>query len=313
MGRKDQEVLAYMAASDGVITRAEALALGMPPTTLTEWARIGHIRRVGHGIYVLPGVLDSHRSLLGAATRALNAVVSHESSAILHGIDHVDPRQIVVTVPVRRSNRFEGVVVHQSTDLASDETTVIDGLPVTDPTRTIIDLAAVLRSGRLAMLLDQAVRMDLATYASVSDRLEATARRGKPGVKRLRSVLASRLGKNFASESTLETKMLNLLESAGLPRPSTQFRPDWLRSVNGRVDLAYLDERIVIECDSRRFHGSPESFQLDRRRDNLAALAGWLPLRFTWEDLTKRPAYVLGTVREALMKRRKDGIPSVEH
>ncbi len=302
-----------MAESNGVITRAEAMALGMASATLTEWVRVGHIRRVGHGIYVLPGVLMEQKTLLGAATVALDAVVSHESAAWLHGLDHIDPRLVTVTVPVRRSNRFEGVVVHQSTDLTLEETTTIDRLPVTDPSRTVIDLAATTRTRTLAMILDQAVRRGLASYEGVSSRLEATARRGKPGVKRLRGVLGTRLGKPFSSDSALETKVLTLIESAGLPAPSTQFRPEWLRSVNGRIDLAYRAEQIVIECDSRRFHGSPEAFQLDRRRDNLAILAGWLPLRFTWEDVTKRPSYVVSTIRTALSQRRGDGIPSVVH
>jgi hypothetical protein len=43
-----------------------------------------------------------------------------------------------------------------------------------------------------------------------------------------------------------------------------------------------------------------EAFQLDRQRDNLAQLAGWIILRFTWDDIVKRPSYVIATVRDAL-------------
>ena len=313
MGRADQPVLSYLASNDGVITRATALALGMPSSTLKEWVRNGQLVRVGTGLYVLPGVLRDERTTLGAATTALDAVVSHESAARLHRLDGLDPRKISVIVPVRRSNRFNGVAVHQSTDLFEDEIVMIEGLPVTDPARTIIDLSALLPRRLLASVLDQAVRMRLTTYEAVATRLESTARQGKPGVTKLRSILKPRLGGHFVSDSTLESLALSVIEDGGLPLPTTQFRPEWLRRVNGRVDLSYIDEEVLVECDSLRWHGTPEAVQLDRHRDNLAQLAGWISLRFTYEDLKKRPSYVVGTIRKALLKRSRADIPPAQH
>lgn len=313
MGRADGKVMSFLHANAGVITRTEALALGMPGTTLRRWVDRGQLVSAGTGVYVLPGVLEQERTLLRAATRALDAVVSHESAARLHGVDLLDPSRITVTVPVRRSNRFSEVIVHQITDLTIDETTRILGLTVTDPTRTIVDLAAVLPPKLLAACMDQAVRMKLTTYERVADRLEFHARKGKRGVKNLRGALAARLGSNFVSDSTLETWLLKILEDFGLPLPVTQFRPDWLRHMNGRVDMAYVEEEIAIEGDSRRYHGTPEAFQIDRTRDNLAQLSGWILLRFTWEDITKRPAYVADTVAGALSLRRGSHMRPVEH
>jgi len=305
--------MAYLGSAGGVITRPEALALGVPSSTLKEWVRSGRLLRVGTGIYVLPGVLDHERTTLRAATRALSAVASHESAARLHGLDDLDPRRLSVTVPVRRSNRFIGVTVHQSTDLADDETVAIDRIATTDPPRTIIDLAAVLPPKLLASVLDQAVRRNLTTYEVVSRRLETTARKGKPGVVKLRRALEPRLGGEYVSDSTLETLALEMLRNAGLPSPTTQYRPPWLRKMNGRVDLAYEHQQVVVECDSRRWHGTAEAFQLDRHRDNLAQLAGWIVLRFTWDDITKRGPYVVKTIREAFSRRSRDDISSLEH
>lgn len=313
MGRADSQVLSYLASSDGVITRATALALGMPSSTLKEWVRNRRLVKVGTGLYVLPGVLRDERTLLGAATASLDAVASHESAARLHRLDGLDPRRVSVTVPVRRSNRFEGVIVHQSTDLIADEITVIRGLPVTDPARTVIDLAAVLPARLLAAVLDQTVRMQIATYDTVSQRLEATARQGKPGVTKLRGILKSRLGGPLATDSALETLALSVIEDGGLPLPRTQYRPEWLRKANGRVDLAYVDEAVLVECDSLRWHGTPEAVQLDRHRDNLAQLAGWISLRFTYPDFKKRPSYVVETIRTALLKRSRADILPAQH
>jgi hypothetical protein len=313
MGQAGKQMMAYAASNAGVVTRSEALALGVSSTSIKRWVSEGRLVKVGTGLYVLPGVLTSERSLLAAATKALGAVASHESAARLHRLDGLDPKRVAVTVPVRRSNRFVDVIVHQSTDLGEWETTEVDGLIVTDVPRTILDLAAVLPKKLLAMVLDQTVRMKLTTYEEVSERLEATARRGKPGVVKLRRILLLRLGGQFVSDSVLETAGLDLIERAGLPVPSTQYRPSWLRKVNGRIDMAYIEEKILIEWDSLRWHGTPASFQLDRQRDNLAQLAGWIVLRFTWEDITQRPSYVVRSIREALSRRSKDQIRTPQH
>jgi very-short-patch-repair endonuclease len=256
--------------------------------------------QVARGIYVQPGVLDAERTTLRAATWALDAVASHQSAARLHGLDGLGQRPIAVTVPVRRSNRFADVQVHQLTDLTEGETTEILGIPTTDPVRTVLDLAAVLAPRLLAAVADQTVRMRFTSYGRLSERLERTARKGKPGVKKLRAVLEPRLGGVFASDSTLESRLLHVLREGQLPIPDTQYKPSWLRHMNGRVDVAYVEQCVVVEADSRRWHGSPEAFQIDRRRDNLAQLAGWKILRFTWEDVTERPEYVVATVRAAL-------------
>ena len=94
--------------------------------------------------------------------------------------------------------------------------------------------------------------------------------------------------------------MLEIIRVSGLPEPVLQHRPEWLKHVNGRVDLAYPDSRLVIEGDSREWHGDEYTFQADRVRDNIAQLAGWRILRFTWYDITQRPDYVITSIRRAL-------------
>lgn len=305
MGEAEIQVLARMADNGGVITRCEALAMGMTSSTLNRRVRNGHLVAVGRGVYVLPGVLRDELTLLGAATAALSGVVSHESAARLYELEGLNPRRVSITVPVRRSNRFNGVLVHQSTDLTQDQTTLIRGLLVTNPERTLLDLAAVLGESRLGTVLDQAHRRGLTSYDLVADRLEVMARKGKPGVKKLRRVLEIRLGGNYVSDSTLETLLIKLLDDADLMPPDLQYRPPWLKQTNGRVDLAYPAELVVVEGDSRRWHGTPEAFQADRLRDNLAQAAGWVILRFTWEDITQRPSYVVSLVRTVLSKRSR--------
>jgi hypothetical protein len=300
VGEPENQVINYAINNGGIVTRDEALAMGMSARTISRRLASARLIGIAPGVLALPGVIHSERGLLLAAASAIGAVVSHQSAARLHGLDILDERTVSVTVPIRRTNRFHSVVIHESTDLEAVETTYVDGLPVTDPPRTLIDLASIVRRRQLADLVDQAVRMRLTTYDLVGVRLERLARRGKPGVVKLRGVLEARLDLAMEPDSTLEMRVVRVLLGGGLPLPTTQFRPPWLRHSNGRVDLAYIDNRVIVEADGRRWHNSPEAFQLDRQRDNLAQLAGWIILRFTWDDIVKRPSYVIATVRDAL-------------
>jgi hypothetical protein len=300
MAEPETRVINYAIDNGGVVTRAEALAMGMSPRTIARRIASARLIAIAPGVLALPGVIQSERSLLQAATSAIGAVVSHQSAARLHGLELRDRITVSVTVPIRRTNRFHSVVIHESTDLEASEATHIEGLPVTDPPRTLIDLAAITKRRELADLVDQTVRLRLTTYELVGVRLERLARRGKPGVVKLRRVLEARQDHPMQPDSTFEMRVIRVLIGGGLPLPATQFRPPWLRQSNGRVDLAYVEKRVIVEADSRRWHNSPEAFQLDRQRDNLAQLAGWRVLRFTWDDVVKRPSYVVTTVSDAL-------------
>lgn len=243
---------------------------------------------------------DTTRQQLVAATVALPAVASHEAAAEIHGMSGVQQDLAVVTVPTRSTNRFAGVIVHQSTDLIPEDSDEIGGIPVTNPPRTILDLAAVLTVKRLEHVLDHAMAAQIVSYESLAKVLQRVARRGKPGTARLRSILSDRGPGYVAPESELERILFQTLEDAGLPAPERQYPMPWRDHRDGRVDLAYPAHRLIIEADGRRWHTLAAAFETDRRRDNLAQLAGWRVLRFTWHQLTEEPQLVSSMVRSAL-------------
>lgn len=74
----------------------------------------------------------------------------------------------------------------------------------------------------------------------------------------------------------------------------------WRADLPGRVDCAYVDERVLIEWDSRKHHREDEQFENDRVRDAEAISHGWLPLRFTWKMIHHRQEWLLRTVRKTL-------------
>ena len=103
--------------------------------------------------------------------------------------------------------------------------------------------------------------------------------------------------------SALEREGAAVIRSAGLPLP------EWNRPVRdvagqiGLIDALYPSLKIAIEFDGMRFHSSEAQRRLDRQRDRRLSLAGWIVLRFDWQDVFKRPDRVGRDIAQALAAR----------
>lgn len=304
-----REVIAFARRNDGFFTAREAIERGMPKATLSRRVSDGVFVRITRGIYALPGTASRPEARLRAAGRLLGAVVSHETAARLHGLTPVPKTPPTVTVPYRRTYRFPGVTVHQSTDLLPEHTLRVRGQLATNPARTIIDLASKLGKKRLGRLLDNAL---VAGFVDLDDVIAlhlALSRQGKKGMRKLGEILRNRAGE-LVPATVLERELFGLLQRAGLPEPVREFKAPWLAEIEGRVDFAYVDREILLEADSRRWHGFPDDFENDRRRDIAAQLSGWIVLRITWKMITEDPEYVINSVRAALELRNPVSDPS---
>lgn len=290
-------------ANGGIFTTEEARALGLPKTTLYRRVDDGIFVKVSEGVLALPGTATKADVMLRVASRQLGAVVSHQSAASALGMSPIGRHQPSVTVTHRGSNRLEGVVVHQSTDLLPQHVQLINGLDTTTPERTVIDLAQVLRPSRLERVVDNGLAAGLIDFNALEAMHAALSRRGKPGVRTLRLIIEKRSGKTAISTSELEAELLALIERSGLPTPVREFQAPWLKRIEGRVDVAYINEQVVVEADGRRWHTLFDAFEVDRRRDNAAQLAGWIVLRFTWRMIKDDPIGVASTIRDVLERR----------
>lgn len=304
LGVSTREVIAYAKRHGGVIASKEALHLGMPSSTLARRVEDGIFVRLSKGILALPGTSTRPDVMMRAAGRLLGAIVSHQSAARVHGMEPVPKmEQPTVTVPHRGTYTFPGVTVHQSTDLLSEHILTIKSLRVTNPPRTVLDLAKVLGEKRLARVVDSSLAGGIVEFDALADLYLALTRQGKKGMRRMGQILAERADGKRIPETVLETKLFSLLVEVGIRPPERQFHAPWLEPVGGRVDFAYIDERILIEADSRRWHGLYDAFDIDRRRDIAAQLAGWIVLRITWKMITEEPEFVVDSVRRALQMR----------
>src|ERR1700742_2864629 len=104
----------------GVITRRQALATGLPATTVETWVQRGRWARLDRGIYATGSGPPSRKALLWAALLRAGpgAVLSHETAAELCGLIGQPAPAIHVMVPAHRNpargGAMPGIVVHRS-------------------------------------------------------------------------------------------------------------------------------------------------------------------------------------------------------
>ena len=298
----DEAIGAIAHRQFGVFSRRQAIDCGATRSLVRRRVAAGLWIPVADGVYRLRDFPSSwHASLLTAVLATTGpAVVSHEAAAAMHSIATFRPGRVVVTIRHGAGRQRQGVTVHQLDDLAPEHVTTLGAIPVTTIARTLVDLAAVCRRGRVAYALEEAVAEKIVTIEALCACFDAVARPGKPGVKTLRPLLGAHSPGYVPPGTKLERLLLRVLRDGRLPRPVLQFPFPGRLPGEGRVDAAYPEAKLIIEADSRRWHTRRKDFAVDRHRDNEAALAGWRTLRFTWTDLTKERAAVVAAVRAAL-------------
>jgi very-short-patch-repair endonuclease len=302
MPHPDGTVARLAAAQHGVVTRTQALRAGFGRNAIQYRLATGRWQHLHRNVYAIGGTPASYERAVLAAVLAVGrpGVASHRTAGALWGfLDRPGPPADVL-VERRRAPAIRGVVVHRTSLLVASDLTVIGAIPVTTPTRTLIDLAAVLDETTLEEILDESVRRRLVTPANVLRRIERLPGRGSRGIGDLRSLARDRM-RTGTSDSRLETRLRRLLRSARLPSPVPQFQVrDNAGRVIARVDFAYPDKKLVIETDGYAFHSGRRRWQADRARHNRLTTAGWTVCYFTDEDLRERPGDVVEQVRRAM-------------
>ena len=265
----------------------------------------GVLVRVAPGVFVVAGSQATwHRDLAVALHMGgPPALVGHRSAAGLWRLDRFRSGHVEVLGPWRVGRTGTGVTYHRTTALPSRDRTVTDGLAVTTPTRTLIDMARYVGTARLGSMVDDAVRRELTSYEDLHQRLGELARPGRSGIARMREVLAERPGAAAAPGSPFEVAVRNLLVGAGLPAPVLQ-HPVECGELTYQLDLAWTEPRVAVECDGFRFHRTPDQLDWDARRQNALALHGWLVHRVTWRNLQREPDDLVDRVRTALRSRQ---------
>ncbi|MFL6205423.1 MAG: endonuclease domain-containing protein [Acidimicrobiales bacterium] len=300
----DDVLLPVFSRQHWLVTDNDIRAAGGSRGMISRRLTSGRWELADQRVYHLKGAPFTWRSSLLAPILSAGpgAVASHFAAAALHGIPGYGEGTPELTIPRGRERRRPQLLVHTSTDLDRCGTRHIDSIPVTDVERTLLDIGRRISDKRLSHSIEAARRAGLTGWDELITTLVAHARRGRPGIARLRRVIAQHAHRAEVTDSNLELMIIALLLEHGLPEPVLHHRVYDADRFVAEVDLAYPIHRIAIEVDGR-VHLDDAVRERDLPRQNDLILSGWIVLRFTWARLRDRPESIVAEVRAAIRAR----------
>ncbi|HEX3737202.1 MAG TPA: DUF559 domain-containing protein [Solirubrobacterales bacterium] len=217
------------------------------------------------------------------------AALSHSSAAALFKIGLEQVAAIEVTRLSPYPIRIPGIRVHRRPGLKDGWYGFCEGIPVTPPVQTLIDLAT--RHGRPAMerSVNEADKLGLVRTDDLREALDQHP--GERGVARLRTILDRRTFRYTRTE--LERAFLPLVRQAGLSLPQTS-----VYVTSHEVDFHFPDLGLVVETDGLTYHRTPAEQAKDSERDQDHSAAGLFPLRFTHGQIKYEPERVVRVLRD---------------
>ena len=294
--------------------RRDLLGAGYSDDELARLTRQGELSRLRRGAYVdgaLPGgAAERHRLLVQATVAALrrHAVVSHQSAAVLWRMPlWAAPlgRVHITRNPPALQDRSTRLRCHVAR-LRPDEITEVDGIPVTTPIRTALDLARSLPVEPAVVALDAALRLGLVLPDDLRARLFDIS--GTPGSRAAARAVGLADGR---SESVGESRSRVVLHQQGLAPSSLQHEIHVDGRLVARTDFAWQERRLVGEFDGRIKYGrllrpgqnpGDAVFEEKRREDRIRE-ADWGVVRWCWDELST-PSALCSRIRRALDRRR---------
>ncbi len=276
----------------GVIARGQLERAGVGRMTISRWLQEGRLHRLYPGVYAVGHRAVSTEGRLAAALfhAGPGGMLSHATAAWWWGIWEHEPVRIHLSARGRRKSA-PGIVIHGRRDI---ERTWHARLPVTSVAQTLLDVATKASFDALRRALAEAEYRRLITL----DAVECEARRGVPGSAALRATLVRHRPQLALTRSVLEERFLALCEAERLPLPEVNATVCGLM-----VDALWKEAGVIVELDGHATHATSTAIERDRRRELRLRAAGYLVLRYTWQQITEQPELVAADLRAALARR----------
>ncbi|MDX1448068.1 MAG: DUF559 domain-containing protein [Acidimicrobiia bacterium] len=286
----------------GLITRRQLRELGFRRARIARMIERGELVTLHSKVYALAGSVDSaHRRVLACVLETgLDAVASHTTAAWLWGIGgySASPIHTVVSRESRHHQHLDWTV-HQFTGLPPHHRTVLDDVPVTSPALTMLHLAQLVSTQRLAVAVDRAWSLRLLTGRDLLELDEELAIQGRNGIRKLRDVAKARGANWVPPESGLETRFMQLLGGVpGLRRQVNIGDGTW----NARVDFLHESSGTVIEIQSERYHAALTDREADRIRRARLEAAGYRVIEVWDTELFTDPGGVVDRVLNTIRR-----------
>jgi hypothetical protein len=265
-----------------------ARGIGISRWELDEAVADGTVVKLLHGVYAPEGfeLTPYTRALAAKLVISEHSVVRDRTAAWIWGVDCFGFAELDGTPPIEYcvlrghepTDRME--VAGITRDLLPMDWIELDGLRVTTPLRTALDLGCSLPPHVALGAMDALMRLHGFTTRDMRVLLRRYRRRR--GVVQLRQLVAAA---DPRAESQPESWLRWFIIAAELAHPSPQV---WV-TIEGRelrLDLAYPRARIALEYDGEEFHSTPEQRAHDEERRAALRRAGWIVIVVTRAGLT---------------------------
>ncbi len=281
--REPAELHATSAEQRGLLTREQCLGAGLTPAAVRWKVESGVWEHVHRGVYqTRPGKDDWYTAALAAQLAVPGSAWSHRTAGFVEGLVASPPLLVDLMVDERRRVATPaGARLHRRVHADA----FVD--PLHWPWRvevdhTVLDLAGEGSESDALALVGRAFSRHLTTEAALRSRLAARSR--YPHRALLDDVLADVAD---GAQSVMEMRFLRDVQRAhGLPQGRRQ-APTLLRGLRLH-DVAYDEERVLVELDGRLGHEGPARVG-DGIRDRRSATLGWLTIRAFWVDVAVTP------------------------
>ena len=294
----DAAIAALADRQYGVVTRRQLAAMGVKPAAIDRRLARRSLIPLHRGVYAVGHrrLRIEGRWLAAVLAVGSGAALSHRDAAALHGIRPSPASENVNVSTPAYARPAPGLWISSRRELTAEDVTVVRGIPVTSVARTLVDLAPMLTAAQLQSVVGEADRRGLLDLAAVEAAMRRTKGRHGQGHRRLTAALTTHRNAGATlTRSVLEERFLDLVMTAGLPRPSLNVRIEGYE-----VDALWRDQGVVVELDGWAHHRGREAAARDREKTNALQVAGFVVLRFLHGDIARRPREVAAAVRKAL-------------
>lgn len=285
------EVIQLARHRHGVVTREQATSLGATQQMIRWRVGSGRWTRVQPGVYYLNVTPKTWKTdvLSGALTAGVDAVASHRTAAILHGMEGILGTMIDVTAPFDDRPEPVGIVMHRTR--RPIDRMIVDAIPITTPPRTILDLAALLKDRALERVVASALRKKITTVDEIDEVVGSRGGRGVSGTRRTRRVL--RHVADDVSGSNAEVDLGQLIRDAPVLTPIAQLKIPLPDGDNAYPDFAWPDRMRIAEVDGLEAHATADQLAHDLNRQNQLLDLGWEIRRWPARLVRRDPQRVI--------------------
>ena len=296
-----ERCLRLAALQFGLLSRPQALSLGMSESAIQRRIASGAWVVVHPGVYRIAGAPASWRASVMVAALACGpeGVLFRRTAAALWNIDG-SRAGVIELISSHKPGAGQGFRTHRRSVLDPEDRCILEHLPVTTVPRTLMDLGSIYPPSRCEEFLDAVLRGKLGTLDEVSDCFERLACRGRNGICNWRTVLTERDPTLGVPDSNLETSFAQMARNYALPRYESQFHVLRPSGKDAYFDFAYPSSNLGIEADSLRFHSDPSARERDYEREAELVAMGWTILRFTSRMIRRQPEWVARQILSTL-------------